>query len=388
MKILILSFYYEPDLCAGSFRTSALVEQLKKYPNIKLDIITTMPNRYSSFNTSAETNQSSENLSVHRIVLPSHESGMLDQIKSFKTFYFEVMQKVKHNKYDLVYATSSRLFTAFLAARIANINNIPLYLDIRDIFVDTIKDVLSPILVGLIKPFLSIIEKYTFSSANHINLVSRGFEKYFSTKYSDVSYSWFTNGIDKEFLTLTVLKKKPQSIHKINSILYAGNIGEGQGLHKIVHMLADFTNDTHEIIIVGDGGRKAQLLSSVRQKNNVKLLPPVNRATLIKKYLDADILFLHLNNHEAFEKVLPSKIFEYAATGKPILAGVSGFAAKFITEEVPNAEVFHPGDAHGAYRALKRLRIINTNRKDFIDKYTRTNIMQEMAKSIVHVASK
>jgi len=33
--------------------------------------------------------------------------------------------------------------------------------------------------------------------------------------------------------------------------------------------------------------------------------------------VDADVLFLHLNAYKAFEKVLPSKIFEYAATGRP-----------------------------------------------------------------------
>ena len=30
MRILVLSFYYAPDLCAGSFRTTAFVEELKK----------------------------------------------------------------------------------------------------------------------------------------------------------------------------------------------------------------------------------------------------------------------------------------------------------------------------------------------------------------------
>jgi len=52
-------------------------------------------------------------------------------------------------------------------------------------------------------------------------------------------------------------------------------------------------------------------------------------------------LFLHLNAHAAFEKVLPSKIFEYAH-GKPIWAGVAGHAARFIASEVPNAAVFAP----------------------------------------------
>ena len=43
---------------------------------------------------------------------------------------------------------------------------------------------------------------------------------------------------------------------------------------------------------------------------------------LLNYYNQANILFLHLNSIKAFEKVLPSKIFEYAASNKPILAGV------------------------------------------------------------------
>ena len=385
MKILILSFYYEPDLCAGSFRTTALVEQLKHLRDVELEVITTMPNRYASFSAGALSRELKENIKIHRIDLPSHKSGMLDQIKSFTKFYYEAMKIVKNEEYDVIYATSSRLFTAFLGARIAKKKTKPLYLDIRDIFVDTIKDVLSPKLVFLIKPILSLIEKYTFTSANHINLVSKGFESYFQSRYPNVSYSWFTNGIDEEFLNLSNEQNLSNVKPDKNTILYAGNIGEGQGLHNIIPKLSALVDESYIFTIIGDGGRKPQLIKQVNSCNNVELLPPVNRQNLINQYLNADVLFLHLNDYDAFEKVLPSKIFEYAATGKPILAGVSGYAAKFISEEVPNAEVFHPGDAKGALKALQNLTLGHTDRGDFISKYTRTNIMMEMSQSIVEI---
>ena len=44
-RILILSFYYAPDLCAGSFRATALIESLQPIAetlNIQVDIITTL----------------------------------------------------------------------------------------------------------------------------------------------------------------------------------------------------------------------------------------------------------------------------------------------------------------------------------------------------------
>jgi glycosyltransferase involved in cell wall biosynthesis len=385
VKVLVLSFYFKPDLCAGSFRTTALVEQLKLQAGIEVDVVTTMPNRYASFNEGAKREEVDGNVRIRRIDLPSHKSGMLDQIKSFKTFYQQAKKLVKREDYDVVFATSSRLFTAFLGARVAKSKKAPLYLDIRDIFVDTIKDVLSPKVVLVLKPMLSAIEKYTFSSANHINLVSKGFAGYFKARYPKVNYSWFTNGIDGEFLNLSTVENEPAPQEGSKRLVYAGNIGEGQGLHTIIPEFAKSVNKEIQISVIGDGGRKQQLVDSISGLTNLELLPPVSRQELIQEYLDADILFLHLNDYPAFEKVLPSKVFEYAATGKPILAGVSGYAAEFIKSEVSNAQVFHPGDHTGAMDALSKLELVPTDRSAFIKKYTRSNIMKDMSNSIVEL---
>ena len=39
---------------------------------------------------------------------------------------------------------------------------------------------------------------------------------------------------------------------------------------------------------------------------NVELIPPLNRDRLIEAYQAANVLFLHLNDYDAFKKVLPS----------------------------------------------------------------------------------
>lgn len=388
MKILLVSFYYAPDLCAGSFRTTALIEQLKNNSDVDIEVITTMPNRYASFAAGAQELEQTDNLTVRRIALPSHKSGMFDQIKSFAAFYKQANELVSGKKYDLVFATSSRLFTAFLGARIAKRINAPLYLDIRDIFVDTLKDVLNPKVTFLLKPILTLVENYTFSTAKHINLVSKGFESYFVKRFKSANYSWFTNGIDKEFLHTEVLVESELSEPESLTVLYAGNIGEGQGLNTILPELARLAGVKYQFKVIGDGGRKAALIEASKGVTNISFHPPVNREQLIQEYLSADILFLHLNDYPAFEKVLPSKIFEYAAVGKPILAGVSGYAAEFINQEVDNAEVFYPSNHQQAVTSLNSLRLSQTNRDSFIKKYTRTNIMMEMANSIISYGGK
>jgi glycosyltransferase involved in cell wall biosynthesis len=115
------------------------------------------------------------------------------------------------------------------------------------------------------------------------------------------------------------------------------------------------------------------------------LLPPVGREELIREYCASDLLFLHLNDYDAFKKVLPSKIFEYAALGKPVWAGVAGYSAAFIAQEVTNAEVFNPCDVDGAIDALEKLSIQNTPRPEFIAKYRRSTISRQLASDIIAV---
>jgi len=112
---------------------------------------------------------------------------------------------------------------------------------------------------------------------------------------------------------------------------------------------------------------------------NVELLDPVSRAQLIEEYRSADVLFLHLNDYEAFKKVLPSKVFEYAAMGKPVWAGVAGYSAEFIKTEVSNAAVFPPCDAEAAIAACDTLKQQTAPRESVAQKYARRAIMSELA---------
>ena len=143
-RILYLSFYFEPDLCAGSFRNTPLAKELSKqlHSIANVDVITTIPNRYQSFTVDALDEEVLDNLFIRRIRLPIHKSKLIDQMFAFWKYYRETLRFTRDQNYDLVFASSSRLFTAFLGYQIARKKSIPLILDIRDLFVDTLSDVL------------------------------------------------------------------------------------------------------------------------------------------------------------------------------------------------------------------------------------------------------
>lgn len=389
MRLLVLSFYFRPDLSAGSFRASTLVDSLLAIlpTGSSIDVITTAPNRYRTFTQDVTAVETAGSLTIRRIALPAHRSDLWGQSRAFLHFARCANRYAGNAPYDIVFATSSRLMTAALGAWIARRTQARLYLDIRDIFVDTIGDIF-PKLAGLLRPPLSALERWTMRRTDRINLVSRGFENYFLSRYPDRSYAWFTNGIDDEFLAADWSKEKAANVDKPLLAVYAGNIGEGQGLHAILPQLAQRLGGRVRFRVIGDGGRRELLLDRLRQAgvNNVEILPPMPRPQLLEAYVSADILFLHLNAHAAFEKVLPSKVFEYAATGKPIWAGVAGYAASFIGAEMTNAAVFAPCDVDEAIEKLDGLILQDQPRRDFMERYARRSIASAMADDILSLA--
>lgn len=392
VRLLILSFYAPPDLCAGSFRIGGLFDALNGMgERVEAVCLSAMPNRYREFAVEAPPVETLGNVTLHRFALPAHDNGMRTQAMSYRHYAKGVMRHLrgKAGTYDAVFATSSRLMTASLGAHVSRKLDLPLYLDIRDLFRDTVSGLLTrrSARLGLL-PALSVLEQRTLRRAGQINVVSAGFLDEVATVAPGVETRVFTNGIDPEFLD--PLPPRPQGDRL--RILYAGNIGNAQGLETVVPPVAAALGETAHFDIVGAGNRQPALVDALGKAgaDNVTLHGPVPRAALRRFYGESDILFLHLGDQPAFRKVLPSKIFEYASLGLPILAGVAGTAADFLRREVPGTAVFDPGDAAGMLDGIDRLRpFLGTaiDRSGFRARYDRSRIMGDLAEDLVDFAA-
>ena len=80
---------------------------------------------------------------------------------------------------------------------------------------------------------------------------------------------------------------------------------------------------------------------------------------------------------------LPSTLFDYAALGKPLLAGVAGYAARCVRDEVRNAAVFSPCNVAEGVAAFESLELVERPRPEFVAKYARRNIALAMADDIL-----
>ena len=215
-----------------------------------------------------------------------------------------------------------------------------------------------------------------------MNIVSEGFDDYFRNQGFDTStWSFFPNGIDQEFIEFE--SNESGKLSSIKTILYAGNIGSGQGLELVLPEIAKKLGNDYIFKVIGDGSKRKLLEERVASMNieNIKLLPPINREELVQHYIDADILFLHLNDLPAFKRVLPSKIFEYAAIGKPIVAGLSGYSAKFIQSNIEHALLFTPGNVDKGVDIISVISNLKVNKEKTRVLYKNTIVWAHYCKS-------
>lgn len=386
MKILFLTFYYPPDLSAGSFRAAAFVSAFQRNfgDGVEVEVITTSPNRYDGMQLD-ETEADHPAVRVTRIPVRAHKSGIRDQAHSFCQYAVGAIKYATAAKPDLILATSSRLFTAATAALIARRERKPLYLDIRDIFTETIADVFPASTTRFALPLINQIEKFTLRSANHISVVSPAFVDYLAPRAGHAKFSVYTNGIDAEFL---VPARLPERGRARPLVVIAGNMGEGQGLHHIIPTLAAARPQV-DFRLIGGGGRRAALEQALKDARvaNVELVSPLPRKAIPGEYARANVLMLHLNDVPAFKRVIPSKIFEYAAAGLPIVAGVAGHAREFAVQKISGSYVFPPCDVTEGLAALDRALKgpARFDRSAFIAIYRRDAIMDRIAKEVVEL---
>ena len=382
MNILILSFYYPPDLNPGSFRTNALVRELRRVhgKRIHTTVIAATPNRYKTHRPEESDEASVDGPDVLiRLPIKPHKSGLFDQALAYRSFFFGAQKAARVAQYDLVYATTSRLMTGFTGARIARRKGVPFVLDIRDLFLDTMGDLLRGKALRLTLPFFRLIERYTFLSAALVSTVSEAFIPYLRERGVTAPIEFFPNGIDPLFVqNEDDAERDPGPDAALKRLVYVGNIGDGQGLDRILPDVAVRVADIWEIHLIGYGGAIEKLKSRIVEigVRNIIFHDPVPRSAVPGYYREADALLLHLNAVPAFERVIPSKVFEYGATKIPIVAGVAGYPASFIQKNLPDANIFDPCDVNALVTILShplpspdhdaRIQFVNNFRREII----------------------
>jgi glycosyltransferase involved in cell wall biosynthesis len=140
-------------------------------------------------------------------------------------------------------------------------------------------------------------------------------------------------------------------------VLFAGNLGQAQGLDVLIGA-AERSRELDDIhwVVLGDGRQAQWVRDEVRRRrlNNVHLLGQRPQESMPTWFALADALLVTLRQDPVYELTIPSKVQAYMACGRPILASLDGEGAQEI--ERSGAGLASPaGDADALGDSVKKL---------------------------------
>ena len=173
---------------------------------------------------------------------------------------------------------------------------------------------------------------YRISDAFIIN--SEGFLADVKQKIShEKPIAFMPNSLCKEELEAA---KKVHDLRQPNQpckIIYAGNLGLAQNIHKFLDLAEEYQGSTQiEFEVMGYGAKAQEIQTRIENMAlpYVKFIEGATRDVAWAQIEKSDIAYVTLVDHAVFSHVLPGKIVDYMAMGKPILGDLSGYGAEII----------------------------------------------------------
>ena len=168
---------------------------------------------------------------------------------------------------------------------------------------------------GMVYRFLMWVEKSLFSKADKVSTISHTMIEKLKKKTTAPTY-FLPNWIDEKQMDPAFAKAHSYLTSPKFKILYSGNIGDKQDWDFFMKFAQEIDDKRFEIIIVGDGSKRAWLEEEIKSYPAISLYPPVPYEELSDLLCSADVHIL-FQKPEVLDTVMPSKILGMMASAKP-----------------------------------------------------------------------
>lgn len=285
---------------------------------------------------------------------------------------------------DAYLITIPSMFLGFLAP--IYLYNSKVVLDIRDITWEYLSDDVT------LHKYSKRLMRFTF---NKIVNFYKGISVTNKTELSYINKVWrkdsssllIPNGIMQQQFD------KVQAVKAANNntltVTYIGNIGIAQHLETLVLAAKELPDTIFRIIGSGVEQDKISNLILNHKLDNIELIGRVPWDKVIDYYNETDILYAQLSPE--FSGAMPSKLYEYLATGKYIIYGGEGQAATALSD-FQNNHVIDPcnpvklAEAIESVKKDPKLREISyENRNKIKENYIRENNARKLIDFIRHI---
>jgi glycosyltransferase involved in cell wall biosynthesis len=343
LHILVLSHYFPPEVNAAANRFHEM-GRFWVQAGHKVTVVTCAPNHprgklYQGYRNRLWQREKIAGMDVIRLwTMLAPNAKFLRRTLNYTSYLAAVVFAAPFlPEADVVVATSPQFFCGLAGYPASRLKRIPWVLDIRDLWPDSI------VAVGAMRPGRAIqaikaIERFAYRKATHIVAASAAFVPHLEQSSVERSrISVITNGVDTRFLTED--PHDGSAFRKIHGLegkfvaSYIGTLGMAHGLGTVLQA-ADRLRAREDIafVLVGDGAERDHLIEQCRAMSlsNMYILPQVPRVEVPGVWSASDVALVVLRDKPTFELVIPSKMLEAFAMGKPVILGVRGEARRIV----------------------------------------------------------
>ncbi len=274
-----------------------------------------------------------------------YKGNGIDRIVNMIDLPFKMWKTMKQfwkkKKPDVIYTSSPDLFVAFFALLFGKRHRVPVVVEIRDLWPESIVVYNKMSKRNLIIRVLYQLEKWIYQKADRLIFTMPGGVNYIKDKgwekQIDLSKIFHVNnGVDKEEFEYNCCRFTIQDDLLENNeyfnIIYTGSIRKANGLDKLVDVAEYIQNrgETNIRFVIYGGGSAREILEKYCDEKNIRNV--FFRGKVDKKYIPyilsrGKVNFMHgIATPIMKYGCSPNKLFDYIASGKPI---VSDLAAAF-----------------------------------------------------------
>jgi glycosyltransferase involved in cell wall biosynthesis len=364
LRVLLISQYYAPEVTAASVRVQSFAEGLAARGH-EVEVICELPNHPTGVVAEGfrgrQVRRSENGVDVRHVwVRARPEKTTLNRLLFYGTFAASAAAAgMSARRPDVVLVSSPPLPAAAAARMVARRHRVPWVFDVRDLWPE------AAVILGELRGDRVIaaaerLERGLYESAARIVVVTEPFRADIAARTSDPEkIELISNGTTRLWLETGEGKANRSAAGLPEDEFvwaYGGNLGIAQGLEAAVDAAARL-GEGHRLLLIGDGPRLGALRDQAGSLPgaNVEfrpLMPPAEAAAVLRA---CDALLVPLAARPELEKSVPSKLFDCAALGRPLIVAAAGEPRR-LAEEAGAGIAVPPEDAAALADAVARLR--------------------------------
>lgn len=367
MRILYVSQHFPPETGAAQGRAYDFARLLVTRGH-DVTVLTGMPNYPTGiippeYRGKLVVRESLDGIKVIRtFLIPDTKKNAAVRLGNYLSFFMSsTLYGCFQGKPDVVYATVPQLFVGLAGFLLAKRFRSRFALEVRDLWVD-FAEMLGEIHNPTVLQAARRLETFLYRRADPIIVVTKGYKDVIASRIGRSNrIHVIPNGVDPSMLQpqpKTNWIRDRYSAHDKFVVAYAGNVGLAQNIQTIIDA-GEMLRDRPDVLflIIGEGADRKRLKEYAESKriSNVIFVEQQTRRQVQEFLAAADALIVILKDHPLFRVTIPSKLFDYMAMERPILAGVDGEVRR-IVEEANAGIYFDSEDPSALVQAILQLR--------------------------------